>query len=829
MRMMNYEEKNITESLEHRLSATFVGRSKQMEQLSTLLERTVKGAGCFVLVSGEAGTGKSTLIRQFSTYAANSGVTFISENLGRVHSFEPYTPFLRMIAKLGGSKIDSLMERVGATEENAPTAARAGGGNRSPLWNLEALYSLQTRTGLAQQLLISALLEAAREKPLLIALTDAHLAPLTAWQFIHYLSRSIAEHPIMILLSLRQDGKVLNHDKIPVYSDVLQRMNREGLVEKIQLKRFTREETRKYYRNVFYRMDFDSHFIPAVLEVSGGLPRHLVSLTGALVHKKIIYEKNSIWFIRENFSHQMILKISREDNELAGIGSVVRKFDILQKTILNYMVLMQGYNFNHRILADLLNMTPVAIIKQFQFFTDAKILAARDDGKYYFRRPAIQSMIESQIPPETRVTLHSEIADVVSRADYLTNSQKISLLAHHFSHTANKKAAFIYLHRAGEMALKNFAIAEALLYYQKAVALLPSVRNLLERYEQATMLLEAAWLDRMLGNWSESLQFCQMAEEVCDQRTLENLGMHIRIQKGFTYFRENNWEDALRCFRESLDRSAADDQSFNFALLNYGLASVYFELADYVTAKKYYEIALAIASESEYEILLANILNNLGALESVQGNHLQAIGLYSRSVPIFTKMDDRAGLARIYHNIGMTHAEAKNWKHANEFYGKSLHLSDDLGLMPLKSITFLNRALALAYLENFVEAREYNFKALRILEHLHDELGLAEYHKIQGVIERQEGNCERAASFFQLALDEFRKLKNKLGFAETECEMARLFRLNMDGAHANDWTLRAIRSFDGLGLKRQMEAIRDEFGLNDSSIGYEEKAIVEKG
>ena len=133
--MMNYEEKNITESLEHRLSATFVGRSKQMEQLSTLLERTVKGAGCFVLVSGEAGTGKSTLIRQFSTYAANSGVTFISENLGRVHSFEPYTPFLRMIAKLGGSKIDSLMERVGATEENAPTAARAGGGNRSPLWN----------------------------------------------------------------------------------------------------------------------------------------------------------------------------------------------------------------------------------------------------------------------------------------------------------------------------------------------------------------------------------------------------------------------------------------------------------------------------------------------------------------------------------------------------------------------------------------------------------------------------------------------------------------------------------------------------------------------
>ena len=159
----------------------------------------------------------------------------------------------------------------------------------------------------------------------------------------------------------------------------------------------------------------------------------------------------------------------------------------------------------------------------------------------------------------------------------------------------------------------------------------------------------------------------------------------------------------------------------------------------------------------------------------------------------------------------MTYADEKNWQEANEFYGKSLSVSDVMGLVPLKSMTFLNRAFAMAHLKRFDEAREYNIKAHRLVQRLKDDLGLAEYHKIQGVIEREESNWLAAGEHFQVAMDKFQAMENELGIAETSCEWARCAAATCDEQEMSKQLKNAIASYEKLGLTKKADLLRNEF------------------
>jgi len=266
-------------------------------------------------------------------------------------------------------------------------------------------------------------------------------------------------------------------------------------------------------------------------------------------------------------------------------------------------------------------------------------------------------------------------------------------------------------------------------------------------------------------------------------------------------------------------------------MANYGLGNIHFELGEYEKSCKFYEAALSAANGLEDKQLMANIFNNMGAIANIRGHRMRAIRLYSKSIPIFKNLSDNFGLARVYNNIGMTHADENNWQHANEFYGQSLMFSDVMGLIPLKSITFLNRASALTHLKKFNEAREYNFKALRLLEHLKDELGMAEYHKIQGIIEREQNNWQEAGEHLQKALEKYGAAEGKLGCAESEEELGRLAKAMNNYKEAVLWFNKALTSYQELGLKERVKIIENQLhklesqGDKVTEVACNEKAV----
>ena len=793
------------------LSNVFVGRQQELKQLRAYLKKAVEGNGSFVVISGEAGIGKTTLVRRFATEAVESGATFISASFDQVRSYEPYAPFLRIIEQVNASKsqtdfdIMSNPKKAVSSDDKQP--------KDHGLWDIESLFSLQTERGLTQQRLLSTILEMAREKVLIIALNKAHIAPLTAWKFIHYLGESIAEHKIILILTLRLDGREMQQKQGPVYADVLQRMNREGLVERIQLNSFEEKDIRTIVHKVLHRKDFSSRFVPLLHEITQGIPEQVIKSLEILQQKDIIYQQEGVWFNHNNFKKESLIKLISDEEDLKVASELKNQLSSNQKALLQYAALMNG-PFDYRLLAAIIKRPRPIVVKELLNLKDRKILINLTDDTFRFKRPAFRSVFLEQIPQKKRHSLHLEIAANIEDVDCIESTEKVYLLAYHYSQTEDHSLAFQYLRRAGNRAIENFAFIEAKKFYNQALSLLNSVLEETNKVEIVQMLIRAAWLERILGDHDDSLGHCNSALELCEDETDQKMKLQILIQQGLTHFRRNEWQNAQKCFEKCLTEKKSLNQ-FELAMVNDGLGSIHFELAKYDISEHYYKNALTLARKLNAKQLMANILNDLGAIENVRGNRMLAVALYSQSIPLYKSLDNNFGLARIYHNIGMTYADEQNWELANEMYGKSLRVSDAMGLIPLKSITFLNRALALAHLQRFDEAREYNFKACRLLIRLKDQLGMAEYHKIQGIIDREQCDWTKAQKHLNIALKKFKNMENKLGEAETDYELG-LLALAMDN-HEDMilWLNKALVSYRNLGLSAKAKIVEsqlDKFG-----------------
>jgi len=79
------------------LSPVFVGRSEELRQLDNTLTAVEGDAGRCVLVSGEAGIGKSRLIAEIRTRAIGSGFTTLSGRCFEQDRSFPYAPLIDML------------------------------------------------------------------------------------------------------------------------------------------------------------------------------------------------------------------------------------------------------------------------------------------------------------------------------------------------------------------------------------------------------------------------------------------------------------------------------------------------------------------------------------------------------------------------------------------------------------------------------------------------------------------------------------------------------------------------------------------------------------
>jgi DNA-binding CsgD family transcriptional regulator len=177
-----------------------VGRTAELGQMRELLAESASGQPVVLLVSGDAGVGKTTLLTELSAEAASSGFTVLSGRCAELADTVPYLPLADALRGAAtGAPADGSLQEALATR---PVLARL-------LPDREITRQPGDLPGLAQQQLFGAVLgmltELAEASPVLLVLEDLHWADRSTRDLVTFLSRMLRTERIALVLSYRTD------------------------------------------------------------------------------------------------------------------------------------------------------------------------------------------------------------------------------------------------------------------------------------------------------------------------------------------------------------------------------------------------------------------------------------------------------------------------------------------------------------------------------------------------------------------------------------------------------------------------------------------------
>src|SRR5439155_19252885 len=233
------------------------------------------GTFAFVVISGEAGVGKTRLVSEFAERITSRGARVIAGHcLELTAGALPYAPWLQVLRAL----IDAPKRRRRSTSELTTLAAAA--------------VDVAARAASRYQLFefcLRALTDAARSQPLAIVLEDLHWADRSSLDLLRFIAANALNTQLLIAATVRTESVSSE------VTDVLADLARDSTVERIALAALEREEfdaqarailghelPRDTAASIFRRTGGNPFFTEELLATSGdersGLPADLREL-----------------------------------------------------------------------------------------------------------------------------------------------------------------------------------------------------------------------------------------------------------------------------------------------------------------------------------------------------------------------------------------------------------------------------------------------------------------------------------------------------------------------------------------------------------------------
>lgn len=451
-------------------SEPFLGRVSELTALVDAYRAAAQGSSRVVLVTGEAGIGKSRLVREFlRTTVGEEVLVATGAAYGEAES-EPLGPIVRALRGLTGDVAEEMrprLEHVIAMLASPDAAAGDGGaGTRSHLFDLvgSGLRELATLARLR-----------------VIVLEDLHWADSSTLEFLLQVARRLSGSPLLIVATSRWlDGP---DTQLTALADTLRR---EFLAIRVDLRGLNEGEARSLVADMSSE-PLASDTLASLLERCDGNPLFLIEAArsrGAGVHRvpPVIGE-----LVRYH---------------LAGLPTEVR--DVAMATA------VLGQQATIESVAALLQR-PVDVVGPAAERLIHEQLATPEDRVLVFWHALIRDAVYEAIPLSRRSALHVAAADLVER-----RGGSPSVIAGHLEASgveAESVRADRYSLLAAERALELRAYEAAIEWTERA---LERGGGGLERPVQLDLLLTRADAHRQMSAHVPALRDFERAAELAN-------------------------------------------------------------------------------------------------------------------------------------------------------------------------------------------------------------------------------------------------------------------------------------------------------------------------
>ncbi|KAB2347515.1 helix-turn-helix transcriptional regulator [Actinomadura rudentiformis] len=428
------------------VSPVLVGRGAELGELDAAFADVRAGHARALLVGGEAGVGKTRLMREFGRRAGAQGARLLTGGCLELgvdgFPFAPFTAILRQLVREIGA--DGVAELVG--------------GRTAGLARLLPEFGEPGDDGSGQfqarlfELVLTLVDRLAERGPVVLIIEDAHWADRSSRDLLAFLVRNLgAVAALMIVVTYRSDELHRTHPLRPMLAE-LDRIDRVGRHELGRLSRREVGELMARLRGVepageqveaFYaRSEGNPLFVEALMEADGRiaceLPESLRDLLLAGVQR-----------------------LPDETQELLRIASA------------------GGARIEHRLLAAVSGLGEDGMTRDLRPAVAGNVLAVDGDG-YAFRHALIREALHDDLLPGERTRLHTRYAEALENDRSLVPPGRAAAeLAYHWHAAHNVEWALISAWRAAKEADRAAAYAEDL-------RMLERVLELWERVPDAT-------------------------------------------------------------------------------------------------------------------------------------------------------------------------------------------------------------------------------------------------------------------------------------------------------------------------------------------------------
>ena len=427
-------------------SARFIGRKGEIARLETSWESVLEGRSELVLLAGEAGVGKTRLMRELVARVSAGARVLWGECIDLQQGGLPYAPFRQALRNALDDRADAAFV----------AAARAAGPDLDML--LPALAA-QDGAGTDEvprvrlfESLLHLLQRLAERTPLLLVIEDAHWADDSTLDLVTFLSRTLADAPVLLVLTFRPALTVAN----PALREFLASRAGRTVTDQFTLDGFAEHELADYLAELTDH-EPPPRLVSEIARRSNGNP---------LFVQEIVAGDISGSGVPQSLTQLLLGRIS-------GLAAEVR--EVLR------IAAVAGHAIPYDVLQEVSGLPAEALTSALRQAIDADVLAeVATIGGYAFRHALLQEALYSDLLLPERQALHRRYAHALSghRED---EPLVMSAVAVHWDNAGEAGRALPAHVQAAEAAKRSFSFVDAERHLTRARALWHDVPDAVER------------------------------------------------------------------------------------------------------------------------------------------------------------------------------------------------------------------------------------------------------------------------------------------------------------------------------------------------------------
>jgi len=536
-----------------------VGRAQELGLLRECWTQVSEGRGRVVLVSGDAGIGKSRLVQALLASLQHEPHAHLEFRCSAYYANSPLYPVVALLPTvLGWSRDDATDARLDNLEAFC-ARLRLPAAEAMPL--LASLLSLpvparfpmpsmspERQRQRTLQLLIAIVVSFAAEKPLMMVIEDLHWIDPTSAQLLALMIEHVPTLSMFMLLTARPDFD-------PPWPPA-------SHVTRLELMRLARGEIEQMVDRLAGGKPLPAEVLDEIVAKTDGVPLFVEELTKMVLESDLVEARDDRYALAAPLP-PLAIPTTLQDSLAARLDRLAAVKPLAQ------LCATLGREFSYSLLKAVSGYDDAMLERSLGELVHAELLHPRgvpSENVYVFKHAMIQEAAYQSLLKSRRAQYHERIARVIAEQFAGEADAHPEVVAFHHTQAGDVDSALRWWRKAGQHAFRRASYAEAIASYSSGLRVLETLPDERQRAQyELGLQVELGYSLIPVRGWSaaETAQAFSRAGELC--REIGDTPSEFRALWGvgaFHFVRGDQREAgriALRCLE--LARHSRDDDA----------------------------------------------------------------------------------------------------------------------------------------------------------------------------------------------------------------------------------------------------------------------------